>query len=416
MKKSQLSRRNFIKKSIAGLSGGGLLFTNLDNYNKSPDLYIPKYRIDEDLKIKKYRPLGKLGFKASDVSLGTSGSSDLSLISFALDCGINYLDTAYSYGGGNSERHIGEVLKDRKRDDLWINTKFSSSAWRRNNVEQALMDSLDESLRRMGTDYVDSIMPHNGKPDMLLKDELHNMFQKAKKSGKVKYLGVSMHDEDADDVFIKTVEDGRFDIILTVYGIFSNKSTAKYFKIAYDKGIAIVAMKTLGAAYNAKIKGWKKTKIQGSGYRTKVDYTPAFMQSAFAWVLDNKYISNLVKRVYTFEELKNVVSSSGLKFGIVHKNFLKYYGSLIEGNYCEIGCGECLNSCPHKVAINKILRYKMYFENYRSEKEGILCYKELPDEQKALHCLDCKAPCSDACPNNLDVKTELIKAHELMMV
>jgi len=419
MSKSTVSRRSFFKKSAAGLAGAGIFASGMDHELAGASLYLPKYPDAEDFKIKKYRPLGKLGFDASDISLGTTGATDPSIVSFALDCGINYIDTAYSYGNGKAERDIGAAIKDR-REKIWINTKFNRSAFTGDNMEKSLMDSLDESLKRLKTDYVDSIMIHNGKPSIFQRDELHSMFSKAKQAGKVKYLGVSMHDDDVAEVFEKTVNDKRFDIILVIYGVYSSQSAEKFFKKAYEYGKAVTIMKTLGAAYNAKIKGWdklnKQTRTVRGRQQESVDYTPAFMQSAFAWVLKNPYVSVLVKRMNSIDDVKNCLPASGAKFGAVHQQFLERYGSLIKGNYCKIGCGDCLSSCPNNIPINHILRYKMYFENYRSEKEGILCYKELPSENNANVCKDCIAPCTGACPLGVDIRSELLRAHEMLTV
>ena len=465
MSQSTVSRRSFFKKSVASLAGAGLIITDNGKVKTGPTIYLPKFPNPEDYKIKEYRPLGKLGFKASDISIGTTGTTDPSVISFALDCGVNFIETAYAYGNGKAEKDIGEAIKN-KRDKLWVSTKFNPAAFRGENIEKSLLNSLDESLQRMKIDHVESVMVHNGKPEQLFKDELHSMFAKAKQAGKVKYLGVSLHDADAAAVLEKTINDNRFDIILTVYGAYSAQTTEHIFKAAHDIGKAIIAMKTLGAAYNAKVEGWDKLKASaprgmGMGERVPqrqgaiphgegtqrtqrdsiqmihgqmmggqmggggmgeghgmpaVEYTQAFIQSAFAWVLKNPYVSVLVKRMNSFEDVKNSLAASGVKFGALHQQFLDHYGSLIKGNYCKIGCGDCLGSCPNNVAINDIMRYKMYFENYRSEKEGIVNYKELPVENRADTCKDCNASCRGACPAGVNIQSALIQAHEMLTI
>ena len=416
MQKNNVSRRKFFKKSVTGLAGAGFVMSGME---KSPLIYLPKFPNPDDYKIKKYRPLGNLGFKASDVSIGTTGATDPSLLSFGLDCGINFIDTAHGYGGGNAERDIGEVMKTRK-DKVWINTKFSRQSWRADNVEKGLMESLDESLTRLQLEQVDSIMIHDARPEQLAKEELNTFFEKATKAGKVKYLGISTHARDAADIFKQAVNDERLKIILTIYGIYSTQETEKDFKEAFDKGKAIIAMKTLGAAYNAKIKDWdkleKKTVTRRGRSREQVEYTLAFIQIALAWVLNNQHVSTAVKKLSTMDDLKNMISASGLKYGYSHKKFLESYGTLIKGNYCRIGCSECYDACPNNVAINDIMRFKMYFENYKSEKEGIVCYKELPDENKATACLECSAPCSGSCDLGVDIKSELLRAHEMLTV
>jgi len=412
MDNENVNRRNFFKKSAAGMAGAGVVFSDISKNQTAPSIFIPKYPNPEDYKVKKYRSLGKLGFKASDISIGTTGMTDPSIISFALDCGVNYIDTAYIYGNGKAERDIGLALRG-KRDGLWINTKFNDPAFKTANAEKALMDSLDESLRRLKTDYVDSIMVHAAKPAEFLSDDLHSMFAKAKQAGKVKYLGISSHSSDAIKIFEQIITDERFDLILIVYGIFSSQSTEKVFKQAYDEGKAVIAMKTLGAAYNARINRWDTLK---SNLYDVIEYSPAFLQSAIAWVLKNPYISIMVKRMNSIDDVKNCLSASGTEFGAVHQKFLDHYGNLIEGNYCKIGCGECLSSCPNQVAINEIMRYKMYFENYGSEKEGIVCYNNLHSKERADTCTNCNGDCSGSCPAGVDVRKEMIRAHELLSV
>ena len=411
MSGSHFSRRKFFKKSAVGIAGSGMVISDISKTSDAPEILIPKYPNPEDYKVKKYRPLGKLGFKASDISIGTTGVTDPACIAFALECGINYIDTAYIYGRGKSEKDIGTALKG-KRDGLWINTKFNDPVFRSDNIEQGLLDSIDESLKRMKIDHIDSIMIHDGKPEEFLKDELHSAFGKAKKAGKVKYLGVSSHANNAADIFKQVVNDKRFDIILVVYGIFSDQSTEQIFKKAYDDGKAVIAMKTLGAAYNAKVNGWDKLK---SSYSQLV-YTPEFMKSAFAWVLKNPYVSIMVKRMNSIDDVKNCLAASGTEYSSIHGKVLEQYGQLIEGNYCKIGCGDCLKACPNNVAINDIMRFKMYFENYKSEKEGIVCYNDLNPELRANACLDCNDICAGACTNGLDIKTEMIRAHDLLTV
>lgn len=418
MRKNNVSRRKFFKKSVTGLASAGLFLTGNDK--KSPLVFLPRFPNPDEYKIKKYRPLGNLGFKASDVSIGTTGATDPSLLSFGLDCGVNFIDTAHGYGGGNAERDIGLVLKNRK-EKVWINTKFAREAWRKDNVGQGLMDSLDESLTRLQLEQVDSIMVHNASSDDIRNDQLHSFFEKAKKAGKVRFLGISTHDpRGAAERFEEAVDDERFNIILTIYGIYSAQETAKYFKKAFDKGKAIIAMKTLSAAYDAKIKDWdkleKRTVTRRGRNREQVDYTPAFIQSALAWVLNNQYVSTAVKRLQNMDDLKNMMSASGVKYGYAHKKFLESYGVMIKGSYCRIGCSECYDACPNNVAINDIMRYKMYFENYKSEKEGIVCYRELPDENKAIACKDCSAPCTDFCDLGVDIKAELLRAHEMLTI
>ena len=191
---SPITRRDFIQKTTA-VAAGCTLPLNVQTGKNSTD---------DKPKIKRYKPFGKTGFMVGDISCG-AGQRDPGLLKHIFDCGINYIDTAYIYGRGKSENDIGLALKGR-REGIWINTKFNDPAFKAANIEKALMASLDESLRRMKIDYVDSIMIHDAKPSEIQCDELHSMFSKAKQAGKVKYLGISSHSSEAAKIFKQTLD------------------------------------------------------------------------------------------------------------------------------------------------------------------------------------------------------------------
>ena len=102
-----MNRRKFIRNSTFGIVGAGAL--------GEQTLLKAGEKKDDSPKIKEYRTLGRTGFQVSDISVG--GGIDESLLSALLDAGVNYIDTAESYGNGQAETTIGKVLKrhDRKK-------------------------------------------------------------------------------------------------------------------------------------------------------------------------------------------------------------------------------------------------------------------------------------------------------------
>ncbi|MBC7319199.1 aldo/keto reductase, partial [bacterium] len=117
----------------------------------------------------KYREMGKLGIKVSALGFGamrlpTKGSfsdvdeaKSIEMIRYALDYGVNYIDTAYVYHGGQSEVIVGKALRDGYRDKTYIATKLA--VWLVNN--EADMDKmLKEQLERLNTDYIDFYLLH----------------------------------------------------------------------------------------------------------------------------------------------------------------------------------------------------------------------------------------------------------------
>ena len=95
-------------------------------------------------------------------------------------------------------------------------------------------------------------------------------------------------------------------------------------------------------------------------------------------------------------------------------NVLVKYQHLVDDQYCRVGCEECLNACPNNVPINDVLRYSMYFEDYKMEKEAIRYYAEIDDQIKPYSCVSCNGVCSDACPYGLKVRENLIRANEIL--
>jgi predicted aldo/keto reductase-like oxidoreductase len=88
---------------------------------------------------------------------------------------------------------------------------------------------------------------------------------------------------------------------------------------------------------------------------------------------------------------------------------LERYDQLTNGDYCQPHCGVCLDSCPEQLAVNDILRYRMYFKDYGWEKEGMRHYAKL--ERNASLCAGCPAPCTGTCPIGVPIRQKMMDAH-----
>jgi len=114
------------------------------------------------------------------------------LVKTAMDGGINFFDHADIYGGGESERLFGQAVKEAKipRDKLLIQTKCGIRKGFFDFSKEHILSSLDGSLKRLGTDYVDAYLLH--RPDTLMEpEEVAEAFTQLYKSGKVRHFGVS---------------------------------------------------------------------------------------------------------------------------------------------------------------------------------------------------------------------------------
>ena len=149
----------------------------------------------------KYFQLPQTNLNVSRIALGCMRIADKSvdevdeLIKTALDAGINFFDHADIYGGGKSEKVFGEVLKRHPdyRQKMIIQTKCAIVPGQRYDFsKEHILKSVDDSLMRLNTDYVDILLLH--RPDALCDPkEVAEAFDELYEAGKVKYFGVSNH-------------------------------------------------------------------------------------------------------------------------------------------------------------------------------------------------------------------------------
>ncbi|ALV45147.1 aldo/keto reductase [Arthrobacter alpinus] len=151
-----------------------------------------------------YRLLGRTGVEVSPLCLGTMmfgawGNKDVNdsirVIHHALDAGINFIDTADVYSDGESEEIVGKALKGR-RDDVVLATKFFMPMGKGPNhgggSRKWIMQSVEDSLRRLGTDYLDLYQVHRPSAGMDVEETLGALSDLVRQ-GKVRYIGSSSY-------------------------------------------------------------------------------------------------------------------------------------------------------------------------------------------------------------------------------
>jgi len=142
------------------------------------------------------------------------GAGEENLVRHAFDRGINYFDTAESYTGGESESTIGNALLG-KRDKIYITSKVSSGATER---KEALMTTLEGSLQRLRTDYVDIYFNHAVNDVRRLQNpEWSEFTARAKQQGKIRAVGMSGHAGHLLECLDYALESGGVDVILVAY-------------------------------------------------------------------------------------------------------------------------------------------------------------------------------------------------------
>ena len=147
-----------------------------------------------------YRTLGSTGEKVSVIGIGgwhvglerLAEQFSIRIVRTALDGGINFLDNCWDYNNGASEIRMGQALRDGYRDKAFLMTKIDGRS------KQEATKQLEESLKRLGVDYIDLVQHH----EVIRYDDPHRIFHEnganaalvdAKKSGKLRYIGFTGH-------------------------------------------------------------------------------------------------------------------------------------------------------------------------------------------------------------------------------
>jgi aryl-alcohol dehydrogenase-like predicted oxidoreductase len=352
-------------------------------------------------RIRAYRRLGRTGVMVSDISLGSARINDVWVARAALDRGLNYFDTAPDYSDTGSERVLGEAMKGR-RDQVFVATKFCVADGHLPNDTPVpkIIEAVEASLRRLQTDHVDLIHIHScDRLDRLMAPNIHEAFDRLKESGKVRFLGVSTHTPNLEEVANAAIDSGRFDVMMLAYHFGMWPHFGHVLEKAKQHDVAVVAMKTLKGAKHTNLDAFR-----GEG--------ASYSQAAFRWVLSNPNVSCLVVSFSRREQVDEYLAASGTAVTPGDEALLRRYDRLVAGDYCQPHCGLCLDSCPEGLPINDVLRHRMYARDYGWMDEAVRRYAAL--ERNASLCAGCPAPCTGACPHGVPIRRTMLDAHRLL--
>lgn len=434
--KKQMNRRHFLKNSMTGVLGAGIL--------SSTDALHPENRQQEkELKIREYRILGRTGFKVSDIGIGTSFLTNPKVLELALDMGLNYIDTAEHYSRGESERTIGQVLKNRDRKSVFISTKLNLSFGGKSTKEN-IKERFMKCLERMQTDYADCLMIHMCPVEQVKHEDFHAAVKELKAEGKVHFTGLSSHGleqriygdtkDPMEKVVIAAAEDGRFDAALFVYNFLQKEQGEKIIEACKKKNVGVTLMKTNPVNVYQRIKAAIDRRKEMGGqipeslkktmedYRLYLEKAEDFKEkyglknekdirsAAIKFVLSHPGVHTVCPSMNSFDELEAFAALSGQKLLAGDTRMLNNYESNLGRLYCRHACGECEPACPYNVPVNTIMRYNHYFEVQGREKHAMTQYHQLTGA-KADRCRDCSGACVTACLHHVPIRDLLLNAH-----
>lgn len=348
------------------------------------------------------------GVEVVDESISTPA------IRYAIDNGVNYMDTAYVYSNQKNETALGHALRDGYREKVYVATKLPT--WACNNRED--MDRiLDESLSRLETDYIDFYLVH-----ALNKDSWQKMYDlgvldfmdKAKASGKIRYACFSFHDN--YDTFKTILEAYDWDMCQIQFNFMDveNQAGLKGLKLAGERGVPVVIMEGLlgGKLANAP------DNVQALYDSWPEKRSP--VEWAFRWLCNFPEVATVLSGVTNLEMTKNNLEIfDRCETGIMREEELALIDKVREAylSRTKIGCTGCryCMPCPNEVDIPGIFSTWNDLSLYGQNLAGNRRYaKKLSEGKGADKCIECGA-CEGVCPQQLSIIESLKIAHSEML-
>jgi aryl-alcohol dehydrogenase-like predicted oxidoreductase len=256
-----------------------------------------------------YRKLGNTGITVSPLCFGAPRTNDESLIKYAVDKGISFIDTGRTYGNGNNEKLVGRAVASNRKE-IVIQSKIRlekeevpSGIKGKKGAEEirlALSTKFEASMKALNTSYIDIMLIHDALDENLLfHPETLKFFEEKKRSGAIKACGFSTHN-DCMNLIERNNSEGLYDAVMVPFnhkGAFTHSLTGNYSEwdqekligllaAASEKGIGVIAMKT----------------CSGGPYSPSAGIVPDFRQ-AVKWVLDHNFISAAAIAMASFEQV-----------------------------------------------------------------------------------------------------------------
>ncbi len=376
----------------------------------------------------RYLKFGKLDWKASALGFGAmrlplnsrdqsdvNEAESIKMIRYAIDHGVNYVDTAYFYHGGQSEVIVGKALQNGYRQKVKLATKMP--LWLINNLDDCDR-FLDEQLEHLQTGYLDFYLLHGLNKELWPKIRdlgVLKWAEKAMAKNRFSHLGFSFHD---DFKTFKSIVDGYDN--WTLCQIQYNYMDIKYqvgtkgLKYASEKGLAVVIMEPQRGGQLSKVPPAEVAAIWASAPKKR---SPA--EWAMQWVWDHPEVSLVLSGMTAMEHVvENIAIADRSGHGTLTKDELNLFDKVRAAylKLCPVSCTKCgyCQPCPQGVCIPTIFEAYSDAIMYKDLINPRFTYRiQLQDGQRVDQCNECRE-CVKICPQHIEIPAFLQKAHELL--
>ena len=320
-----------------------------------------------------YRPLGTTGHSVSLLSMGGLVMVE-PVYHYAIERGLNFVDTSPSYRGGMAIRQLGNVLRS-KRSKVYVACKYHSYV------------PFEDNLRDLKTDYVDFIVFNHHDRESALRNDDREVFARLKRAGKVRFAALMTHG-DIKEVMATAIQSGMYSFVTPALNQRGLEAYEAEVRAAHQQHVGVVAMKALHG-------------MEGSPQLALLKKLAA-----------NPAIASVLTSISSYELFDAYRKALQQPLSATEERALRMHAVAARAENCMM-CDRCRRVCPRGVEISTVLRsHDYYYRQLGDSDRALEAYRAIAAERlEGTDCGSCRR-CEAVCPNGIHILERMKSARE----